>query len=785
MLRLSRPVAAVLCLLLVAARPLPDLHKWDTSFALFAPDSSVPWKVAAVRLNTYSGAPVDFAVYSADPADVIVAGTGARPRALDTRRRRPVARWRFTPAPGYRFDSNLVTLPLGSREGFFVVEARRNNVAEQVWVNRTRVGLLAKTSASELLLYGTDLGTGRALAHMRVNFLTNGRFDTRFTDARGLIRLRDRARTVFALAQYGNSQAFVSLLPQAPAPPAVAGVVVDSAVVRAGDELRVAGFARVRGATSFKPSRGEAEVTLRRGPVALATQRVPLDRSGAFSAALRLPADTPSGEYAVLAVAGAAAAGTTVYVDGSAGGVELTVASACEGTCSPNDDVPVTIRATRAAAAAAHLPLHVEVVRSPHVFGAAARNKPWGITTVVSQDVLTGDDGTARISIARPNDGLASTYGVRVTSGGSAAATRIVVPTSPAALDLQVDATEEPVGNPIGFEVSAALVADGKPVANLPVRVRLVHGGSEQEQTLTLDASGHARGAFTRAELGSNLILARATAGGEDTLDAQEVQVDPQATVLESGTRSGDVRVEFAHPRYAPGDRVDVTASSSGASGDALVTYETPAGFDALVVPVRDGAARAAFPARNAAGSVGIGAAFVHDGTLRWNAAPLALRGAGRPQSASVRVDGDVFAPGGSVNLKIDDGSTADRTVIVRMTAEIPSGAARFAGTPDLLAIGEAASQDSAPPDVSWHAWVDAGAARASGGSFERRDAEAAQDASIADAQTRPVYWNVLRTGGGSLSIPVPQKSGAYTISVLELGDDGHVAAISQSIVVR
>lgn len=778
-------MAAVLCLLLVAARPLPDLHKWDSYFALFAPDSSVPWKVASVRLDTYSGAPVDFAVYQADPADVIVAGTGARPRTFDTRRRRRVARWRFSPAPGYRFDSNLVTLPLGSREGFFVVEARRNNVAEQVWVNRTRVGLLAKTSATEVLLYGADLGTGRALANMRVNVLSAGRFETRYTDAHGVLRLRDRARAVFALAQYGRSQAFVSLLPQAPAPPAVAGIVVDSAVVRAGDTVRVAGFARLRGASSFKPSRGEAEVTLRRGPVALASQRAPLDSSGAFTATLHVPADTPSGEYPVLAVAGPAAAGTTVYVDGNAGGIALSAAAACEGTCPPNDDVPVVVRATRAGAPAAQLPVHVEIVRSPHVFSGSERNRPWGITTVVSQDAVTGDDGTARISIARPNDGLASTYGVRVTSGAAAAATRIVVPTSSVALDLEVDRTEEPVGNAIAFEVSAASVTDGKPAANLPVRVRLIHSGSAQEQTLMLDAHGRARGAFTRPELGSNLILARATAAGEDTLDAQEVQVDPQAAAFESGSRSPDVRVEFARAHYAPGERVDVTASSSGTAGDALLTYETPAGFDAAVVPVRDGTARAAFSARNAAGSIGVGAAFVHDGTLRWNVAPLALQGAGRPQSASVHIDGDVFAPGALVNVKIDDGTSADRTVIVRMTSGTPSGAARFAGTPDLLAVGEAASQDSAPPDVSWHAWVDAGGARATSGSFERRDAALAQDASVADAQTSPLYWNVLRTGSGALTIPLPQKPGAYTISVLELGDDGHVAATAQSIVVR
>ena len=61
----------------------------------------MPWKRIAVRLDTYSGAPVDFAAYEVDPADVLIAGT-ARARAIDTAHRTAVARWRFTPPAGLR-----------------------------------------------------------------------------------------------------------------------------------------------------------------------------------------------------------------------------------------------------------------------------------------------------------------------------------------------------------------------------------------------------------------------------------------------------------------------------------------------------------------------------------------------------------------------------------------------------------------------------------------------------------------------------------------------------------
>ena len=65
-----------------AARPLLDSGKWDNYFELFARNAGVPWKRITIRLDTYSGAAVDFAAYDVDPADVLVAGANSRPRAM-------------------------------------------------------------------------------------------------------------------------------------------------------------------------------------------------------------------------------------------------------------------------------------------------------------------------------------------------------------------------------------------------------------------------------------------------------------------------------------------------------------------------------------------------------------------------------------------------------------------------------------------------------------------------------------------------------------------------------
>ncbi|MGA8839170.1 MAG: hypothetical protein WB491_01610, partial [Candidatus Aquilonibacter sp.] len=275
MLRIRVPLVVLLALALLAApasaaRPIVDLHKLDAYFALFASDSNVPWQATTVRLDTYSSAPVQFAVYQVDPADVLSAGSNARARAIDTRGRRPVTTFSFTPPGGYQFQSSGVDVQLGSREGFFVVEARRGDVGEQVWINRTRIGLLTKETPGELLLYATDLGTGHALAHMRVQFVVQNGFEARYTDAHGIVRWNRMPRPVFALAQWANSYAFVSFPPQAPLPVAIVGVRTDTAVVHAGGTVRIVGFARTRVSGALKPAAGSAAISLRLGGTLLA-----------------------------------------------------------------------------------------------------------------------------------------------------------------------------------------------------------------------------------------------------------------------------------------------------------------------------------------------------------------------------------------------------------------------------------------------------------------------------------------------------------------------------------
>jgi hypothetical protein len=773
------------CLPASAARPLLDYHRLDAYFTLYAHDTYVPWKAATVRLDTYTSAPVDFAAYQVDPADVIVAGSNTQPRAIDTRSRKPVVRWRYTPPGGYRFQSNDVTVPLGSREGFFVIEARRGNVGEQVWINRTRVALVTKETPAGIVLYGADLSTGKPLSHMRVSYVVNRRFVTKYTDREGLAVWRSHPRPVFAMAQWGGSDAFVSFLPQAPLPATIVGVKTDSAVVHAGDDLHVAGFARSRSGTRLRVSRGQAAIVLRSSSGVAAQTSVRLDAAGAFAATLHVPQSSRAGEYTVMATINGATAGTAVHVDASSGGLSLELTPQCEGAgCDPNADIPVAVRALRAGQPAANVPVDVDIIRSPHVYGKDTTQTPWGIAHWYRQTVRTGADGRALVAIPHPSDGLSSTYGVRASSSGATADTRIAVPTAPIALRVQLDSDDIGSGTPAGFDVYATQIATGEPAARVVVRVQLVHGSSVQEQRLTLDDRGHAHGTFTSPQVGSNLVIAIARAGDAQAMDATQLQVEPQTMGLQDSQGSRNVAISLDRARYVAGETARVDASLSGARGAALVTLETPDGTDTRVVNVAGGHARTSFHIAGGYGVLAVGAAFVRDGALQWTSVPLAVDAPGRPLSATLELDKSTYAAGSTAVLKIADVRPGSGTAFVRITKGTPTGSAVFTSAPDLLAIGTTATQDTAAEGASWHPWVDSSGQHALIQTFARRTAPP-DDLTMTQADTASVYWNVDRHSGDAVSVPVPDSPGKYVISLLKVDDDGRVTAASTDLVVQ
>jgi hypothetical protein len=753
---------------------------------LFARDVNVPWKPSTIRLDTYSGAPVDFAAYNVDPAAVIVAGQNHAARAIDTSRMKPLRRWTFSPPPGYRFESSDVPVPLGNQEGFYVVEARRGDAVQQVWINRTHVGLVTYESPNGLLLWGVDLRSGRPLVNMKISLLVGLRLIDVRTDRNGLVTWHAPERPSFALAEDGAGRAFVSILPQAPLPLAIVGLRLESAVARAGGPLRFVGFARSHGPAGYRRATGDARVTLFGKGTTLGSMVVHLDPAGAFEGAMAIPAGVDAGDYAVLAAASGGVGGTTVHVD-AASDVSLSIRSTCP--CNPDSAVPFYVVAERGAEPAANVPVRVQIVRTPHLVppGGLEDAERWGTTAVYDRTLRTGDDGRAKVEIGSPGDGLDSTYGIRVTTRGATATSRIVVPFAKISLSIEADEPAVDVGAPAAFDVSAFDSTDGSPVPNVPVKVRLSHGASTAEQSVTLDARGRAHVIFKQTNLGSNLAIAEAESDGRRALDATAVLVQPSALSGATGSSHDDVSVAVDKARYGVGDRVDVRASADGSAGAALLTLAGVRTYDARLANVSQGSVTSSFDLRDPQGAVRVGAAFVRDGAVATGAADLSIDGPGHERETAITLDKGTYEAGDLAHVTIHQGDVrSGATLAVRVADGRESGSALFDDAPAVLGIGATSVQAPASDDPEWHAYVAPARSKASDIFAAERPRKAPPELpTIGAAAPRTMYWHVARATGDEFDVPVPKERGHFVVSVLVMADDGDVGAASASFNVQ
>ncbi len=767
-----------------AARPLPDSGKWDRTFALYARDVAVPWKRIAVRLDTYSGAPVDFAAYEVDPADVMIAGT-ARTRAIDTARRTAVARWRFTPPTGLRYTPNDVDVPLQNREGFFVVEARRGDAVQQAWLDLTRVGLLTKESPGGIVFYGADLGSGRALAGMRITYLVGTSFEYGRTDAHGVARWSGPQRPRFALAEWGKSKTFVSLLAQPPVPPVLVGVRAERANVRAGERVHVVGFARKRSGTVYRPASGTVRVTLLARARTVASADTKLDAAGAFAAELTLAPDAPAGDGAVLASFSGTSGGAAIHVEG-VGDVVLSMTAACGAACAPDAAVPVIVSARRTdGTPAAARDLRVRVVRAPHVLapGVADDGAAWGTALVADLRVRTDEDGFARFAIPAPTDGLPSSYGIVATSGAATASARVVASAARIALAVAPERADLDLGEPAAFTVRGFDATDGRPAAGLAVRLRLVHGASAQEQPVMLDADGRARAVFRNVAPGTSLAFAQADVDGKSAVDVNAVNVAPQALLGNRARRSAELQIATDKSRYRIGEKLRVSASLAGAHGDAFVDFEGARAMGEQTVRA-DGRASAVFTVPETVGDAAIGVAFVRDGALEYATQRIAIDGPGHARATTLAADKPLYTAGSVAHVTIVDGNLqGGATLAIRLGDARASSGASFEDAAAVLAGTGTTTQNPASSDPAWHASVVPTRSTALDLSSNERSVPPAEP--LGAPSERALLWRIDRVDREGFDLALPQAPGRYVVSVLKVSDDGDVGAATLAIEVR
>ncbi len=261
---------------------------------------------------------------------------------------------------------------------------------------------------------------------MRVTLLVGGKFVDIKTGADGIAH---GIAATLRVGRVGTQQSFRLVDAAGTVAARNRRRAADRGVVRAGETLRVVGFARKREGATFKPMRGEVRVSALVGGHAVANAMFQLEPSGGFWGALPIPQDTAAGELAIIATAGGGTGGTAVHVD-AAGDYTLNVAALCGASCSASSAVPLRVSLRAQGNPVAGQVVQVRVVRTPHVIppGENLDVPRWGTTTIQNTSVRTTSDGTALLTLPAPTDGLSSTYGVVASTQSATATTQIVVP---------------------------------------------------------------------------------------------------------------------------------------------------------------------------------------------------------------------------------------------------------------------------------------------------------------------------------------------------------------------
>ena len=477
-----------------------------------------------------------------------------------------------------------------------------------------------------------------------------------------------------------------------------------------------------------------------------------------------------------------ASAGTSVTIE-SAGDLGLWLHSPCMNGCTGVRSVPIAVNAERHGQAVPDVGVSISVVRYPHI---VAPNKnldasaSWGATEVVHVHGRTDAAGTFRVVIPEPSDGLPSTLGVTAqTDGGQATvATRISLPNSHAALEIEPEHDQVDVGRGIAMNIHGFDAVSGAPLTGY-VHLRISHGPNAGAQTVRLDERGNARVVFSRPQLGSNLIVANYAGASGDAYDANSVLVAPRA-FTDQQTSGATAEVHTDRTRYRMPSLVTVDVAAPGANGAALLSIDALSPVRQHVVHVVNGHIHGAVHLDGAVGDVQAAVAYVHDGALVIGSTPLAIDGPGHQRQIDLIPEQRSADPGGTMRVAVRDGDVPGAaTTIVRLTDGLPSDSAIFDNAADVLAAGGVTTLVSASNDPPWHAWVTPSKSVASDflGDLGRRPTQEHAPALDASA-TRVLYWHMERSGS-TISVPLPHAPGHYILSILRIYADGDVGGAS------
>ncbi|MDE2573583.1 MAG: hypothetical protein KGM44_13800, partial [bacterium] len=130
---------------------------------------------------------------------------------------------------------------------------------------------------------------------------------------------------------------------------------------------------------------------------------------------------------------------------------------------------------------------------------------------------------------------------------------------------------------------------------------------------------------------------------------------------------------------------------------------------------------------------------------------------------------------------------SAPATAVVRVSDQTVSAGSSFTEAVALLTSAGVTTQNTAPQDAVWHAWVTPAGSNVGDLFALQRTQIVTRRETEAPSPTRIYAWNTVRGTGGALTarLTAPPVRGRYALTVLVISADGRVGASAANLEVQ
>lgn len=581
--------------------------------------------------------------------------------------------------------------------GLYLVEATDGKASARSTFLVTRLGLVAKSSAAETLLFAADLVDGRAVGGVAIRTVpvTDGASAAAkpagTSDAAGLVKVPAGDGGVRVVAKHGDQLAFLNLARgrgEEGAAPLKGYLYTERPAYRPGQTVYFKGVVRKTVGEGYAlPGIDKVRVRVTdSGEQTLLEREVVVSARGSFHGEFALPGQPPLGDYTITAESGGKSWQSSFKVL-EYRKPEFEVRAAVPARFNVGGDtVPVLLKARfYFGAPVADAKVAWRMYASPYFRSSDERGQGGddeegyqygGYADLLGEgEATTGADGTVSIPITteRVEDPRSCTVELDVTdAAGRVVSSSVGFVLTPSLIDVSVRplAYLSSPGRPTDIALTAA-TWEGKPLrARLAVAVeeqvydRKTHISSYRklaEREVETDADGRAVMGQVFPRPGYWRVTATTIdQRGLKATGAGWVWVWKEGFAWETSYR--ELEVELDKKLYRPGDTARLIVKSPAPGASLLLTVEGREIYSQRVVPLNGSVEVVEIPVTEAhAPYVFVSAVMIHQGrfysrtrTLRVDSSPDLLE-------LKVKADKPVYAPGETVRLSVAAAGTDGR----------------------------------------------------------------------------------------------------------------------------